>query len=327
MTVIAAEETASSSPVLREEIRPGERLRVARESHGLKVTEVAASLRLRVDTVQAMEEGSWDLLPGKTFVLGYLRSYCKLLDLPSDSLRTQILEEWQPAAPASILQANSKQINSSHWAIRSVTYFLIVLLGILVVMAWQGSIPFSSNDTLAKALTEQEKIVGVEANSSFLIEPEKDNFKVGERAKVIPQSLNSISAVLPEREPELPLAEESSIEELPKAASPTREAITSEKNLAEKEKAQDRAAPTSDQLLLHLSGDSWVDISDSTGKQLVYKLLKSGTTVELIGIAPFRVIVGNVLAAKMQLNGQPLDLTPHTKGNVARFTISSPVKG
>jgi cytoskeleton protein RodZ len=73
-----------------------------------------------------------------------------------------------------------------------------------------------------------------------------------------------------------------------------------------------------------LNGNSWVDISDSTGKQLVYKLLKAGTTLELAGVAPFHIIVGNALAAKMEFNGQPLDLTSHTKGNVARLTIRSP---
>jgi cytoskeleton protein RodZ len=318
--IASASEETNLSPVLSEEIRSGEQLRMARKVRGLNLTEVAASLRLRVDTVQAMEEGNWDLLPGKAFVLGYLRSYCKLLDLPPDSLRTQVLEEWQPAVPALMLHTNSRQINSSHWAIRSVTYLLIVLLSILVVMAWQGNIPFFSRDTVTKALAEQEKIVSTKSGTSFLTESERDNFKAGE-GKIIPQSLNSTPIVLPEREPELPLAEEASIEELPKISPPAGEAITSEKSLAAKGQGQN--APISDQLLLHLSGDSWVDISDSTGKQLVYKLLKVGTTVELIGIAPFRVIVGNALAAKMEFNDQPLDLMSHTRGNVARLTIGS----
>jgi cytoskeleton protein RodZ len=299
---------------------------MAREDHGLNLTEVAASLRLRVDTVQAMEEGSWDLLPGKAFVLGYLRSYCKLLDLPPDSLRMQVLEEWQPAVPALILHTNSRQINSSHWAIRSMTYLLIVLLGILVVIAWQGNISFFSSDTVAKALTEQEEIVGAKSGAPLLTEPESDSFRAREIPKVIPQSLNSSPPVLLEQELKLSLTEgASTTREVPKAVSLEGGATTREKSLAEEEEAeQGRDIPTSEQLLLHLNGDSWVDISDSTGKQLVYKLLKSGTTVELTGVAPFHVIVGNALAAKMKFNGQPLDLTSHTKGNVARLTVSSP---
>jgi cytoskeleton protein RodZ len=324
MTAMASEEMILSPP-LRGEIRSGERLRVAREGHGLNLTEVAASLRLRVDTVQAMEEGNWDLLPGKAFVLGYLRSYCKLLDLPPDSLQMQVLEEWQPAAPALILHTNPRQINSSHWAIRSVTYLLIVLLGILMVIAWQGNTSFFASNTVAKALVEQEGKVSAKSVASLLTEPEKNNFKARESLKVIPQDLNSISAVLPEQKPRLQLAEEASIGELPKAAFPKGGGINSEKNLAEQEKAaQDHDVSISEQLLLHLNGNSWVDISDSTGKQLVYKLLKAGTTLELSGVAPFHIIVGNALAAKMEFNGQPLDLTSHTKGNVARLTISSP---
>lgn len=318
--MVASDETPPS-PSPREEISPGEQLRRARGARGLELTEVAASLRLRMDTVRAMEEGCWDSLPGKAFVLGYVRSYCKFLDLPPDPLLAQVLDEWEPASPAPTPRTNAKSVRHSHWTIRSVTYLLIVLLGILVMMVWEGNIPFFSNEALTDEVPmEQEKSAKDEMGIS-LTAPEINDSRAEERPAVSPQSLNPASAASAE-EPELLPLEGDFNENLPETVSPLAPALIREDNLAGEE-AQGEGGSASIQLSLHLRGDSWVEVSDSTGEQLVYKLLKAGTTLELTGTAPLHATIGNALAAKVEFNGQPLDLAPYTQGNVARFTVGS----
>jgi cytoskeleton protein RodZ len=61
----------------------GAYLRIARINAGLDVDQVAEALRLRPFQVKAIEESKYDLLPGKTFVTGFLRSYANLLNLDS----------------------------------------------------------------------------------------------------------------------------------------------------------------------------------------------------------------------------------------------------
>jgi cytoskeleton protein RodZ len=62
-------------------ITVGNRLRMAREERNWSLHEVAEMLRLRAPQIQALEDGNYHLLPGQTFVTGFLRSYANLLDL------------------------------------------------------------------------------------------------------------------------------------------------------------------------------------------------------------------------------------------------------
>ncbi|WP_240761840.1 RodZ domain-containing protein [Nitrosococcus wardiae] len=315
--MVASEET-TPAPTPREEISPGERLRRAREARGLELTEIAANLRLRLDTVRAMEEGRWDSLPGKAFVLGYVRSYCKFLDVPPDPLLAQILDEWEPEdSPTLTPRTNAKPVKRGHGAIWGVTYLLIGLLGILIMMVWEGNIPFFSNELLTDEVsTEQEKSVGEEMVTP-LTASEINNSKAKERPMVSPQRLNPASRVSAE-EPES-LGEDFN-ERLAETASSVAPAPITEDHPAGEE-VQGVGGSVPAQLSLHLRGDSWVEVFDSTGEQLVYKLLKAGTTLELTGTAPLHAIIGNALAANVEFNGQPLDLVPYTQGNVARFTV------
>jgi cytoskeleton protein RodZ len=59
----------------------GALLVAAREARGLSVEAVAQQLKLSARQVRALEEGDFTLLPGRTFVRGFLRNYARLVAL------------------------------------------------------------------------------------------------------------------------------------------------------------------------------------------------------------------------------------------------------
>ena len=61
----------------------GERLRATRTEAGLSVAEVASRLRMQIRVVEALEAENWAKLGAPVFVRGQLRSYLRLLDLPT----------------------------------------------------------------------------------------------------------------------------------------------------------------------------------------------------------------------------------------------------
>lgn len=65
---------------------PGQRLREAREAQNLSREQVAHQLNQEVSTIEALEEDDYTRLPGKTYILGYLRSYARLLQLPENEI-------------------------------------------------------------------------------------------------------------------------------------------------------------------------------------------------------------------------------------------------
>ncbi|MEJ2755010.1 MAG: helix-turn-helix transcriptional regulator, partial [Gammaproteobacteria bacterium] len=65
---------------------PGQKLRVAREQAGLSQAEVAEKLFLHVGFVAHLENDAFDLLPGATFIKGYIKSYCRVLGIKPEPL-------------------------------------------------------------------------------------------------------------------------------------------------------------------------------------------------------------------------------------------------
>jgi len=59
----------------------GNFLRERREARGISLIEAEKDLRIRKKYLQALEEGNIDIIPGKTYLIGYLRNYSKYLGI------------------------------------------------------------------------------------------------------------------------------------------------------------------------------------------------------------------------------------------------------
>ena len=76
-------------------------------------------------------------------------------------------------------------------------------------------------------------------------------------------------------------------------------------------------------LTLRFSGDSWVQVIAADGRTLEQGLLPAGQSRSYAAGEVRRVVLGNAPAVVAQKGGQPLDLAPFIRANVARFTVSS----
>jgi cytoskeleton protein RodZ len=78
----------------------------------------------------------------------------------------------------------------------------------------------------------------------------------------------------------------------------------------------------SDFLLITFLGVSWVEVRDSTDNILYRDLRDSGDVLEIKGAAPFNVLLGDALFAKMILNGEDIDVSKSIRiDNSARLTV------
>jgi len=71
----------------------GNFLRERREAKGISLTEVEKDLKIRKKYLQSLEEGNIDLIPGKTYIVGYLRNYSKYLDIDEENIN-QIIQTY-----------------------------------------------------------------------------------------------------------------------------------------------------------------------------------------------------------------------------------------
>jgi cytoskeleton protein RodZ len=72
---------------------------------------------------------------------------------------------------------------------------------------------------------------------------------------------------------------------------------------------------------LQFTGESWVEIRSGNGKLLVSQLHPGGTVRVVTGVPPFTVVIGNAQHVRLSYNDKPVDLMPHVKVEVARFTL------
>ncbi|MCL2162387.1 MAG: helix-turn-helix domain-containing protein, partial [Betaproteobacteria bacterium] len=121
---------------------PGEILRQAREARGESLNDVARTLKLSAQQLEALEAGRYDTLPGPTFVRGFLRNYANYLDLPPEPLLEGISARVPTAADlASMikLDGNVQPAASPRPRSRLLPAALIVLAALaLAGLIWAG---------------------------------------------------------------------------------------------------------------------------------------------------------------------------------------------
>jgi cytoskeleton protein RodZ len=67
--------------------------------------------------------------------------------------------------------------------------------------------------------------------------------------------------------------------------------------------------------------DSWVEVRGADGSVLFTGTQKAQTDRQFTATGPVTMIIGNADAVKVEVDGQPFDLTPHTRAAIARVSL------
>ena len=76
----------------------GDRLRAARERKGLTIDQIASETRISRRHLESIESGDFETLPGRTYAVGFTRTYAKTLGLDEDEAVAQVREEMDLAS-------------------------------------------------------------------------------------------------------------------------------------------------------------------------------------------------------------------------------------
>lgn len=110
------------------------------------------------------------------------------------------------------------------------------------------------------------------------------------------------------------------VAEEPAQVDPEAPLATSDAELA----ATSAAATGPDRIEIVVDGESWLEVYDDRGRQLVYTLYSGDTPVVLNGWAPFDVFLGNSPAVTVRIDGAAVDQSPFVRSDkTARFLADS----
>lgn len=298
-----AEETASVAPVLL----VGEQLKAAREQAGMTALELARLLRLGVQQIEALEQGNWSSLPGRTFVKGFVRNYARAVRLDPVPLLAELdklpgLTNPSLDPPVSIHAPMPDQSQAPRRDI------LVVLAGVALVALAVAAYFFlpasllSSEEEAPPAILatepveegmEEEELLSEAGQAQPIQQAQQETGGVVTPAETIPAQTTSPSAAVTS----------------PPVAAPAVSTTAS------------TGAARTETLSFKFDKDSWVEIKDATGNQIVSRLYTAGTVKEVSGIPPFSMTVGNASHAKLQYKGKEVALEPRSASDVARMTL------
>lgn len=110
----------------------GQNLRAARTRRGDEIAQVSAALKIRKDHLNAVEQDRLEDLPGKTYAIGFIRSYARYLGLDAEEMVERFKQEVagrgddQPAAAAPQILHDERRLPHG-W--RIVAGLVILMLG------------------------------------------------------------------------------------------------------------------------------------------------------------------------------------------------------
>jgi cytoskeleton protein RodZ len=331
---------------------PGERLRAARLSMGFDLAKIASELHLTSSVVERLEADDYEDIGARVFVRGYLRNYARIVDMPSDSILRQFDEKWpeEPSKGATVRESPRLPADGGAgrgWA--GVTTWVVVIGAIaLFVMWWQGYLdevpppeitaetPGFADDTAAQppdivsmgeapaagdlsapdgslrlpsALPAPAEQVGIAGDPTEASSVSGDGVPSGTASVMLPsagdpaaESRGEAAGVVPILAPAGP--------------------VSADATAADGEDAAAGVPEPTPGVVMTFSAPCWVDVRDSTRKFKLFGEMPKGAREVLGGEPPYQFVVGNARAVTIEVNGEPFDIMPYAKGNVARFTLN-----
>jgi cytoskeleton protein RodZ len=298
----------------------GALLRTAREAAGMSIDTVAQQLKLAPRQVNAIEDGDFTRLPGRTFVRGFIRNYARLVRLDPESVlaalpgtaSTPTLDSPQLHATApTIGELPTNEHSKPGWTRWAIPLTLVAIIAAAALYEFihpaadihrdGANVPASAPEaSLSKTAPE---IIGTPLPNPVAPVPGPSYVAMPD-AMPGPVPAPTASIIVP-----AVTAAKPAIEAPPAAPAATAAAASSARAVAD--------SP----LTLAFRDFSWTEIKDRKGKLLLSGMNSGGTSQSLIGTPPLDVVIGNAADVTLTWKGKHVDLAPLTRQNVARFTL------
>lgn len=286
----------------------GQLLRAARESAGLDVATLAAQIKVPVAKIEAIESDRLEALPGLAFARGLAQTMCRVLKVAPEPVLSRL-----PRATGETLDEVSRGLNAPFRAgggggvildlsvLRRPIVWGPVAFGVAALAVWLmpvapfGSIPSLPTAPIGAAAPPPAPVPGTPPAAPV--------------------------DALPGMSPAAPSTVASGPARGPGVDSTSIEVVHSAPAVAGAASQPADAGQPVRPLQLRAASSSWVEVRDARGAVLLSRTLQPGETVGVAGQLPFQAIVGNAAETSATVNGQPFDIGPHTRDNVARFEV------
>ena len=300
-------------------------LKKAREEAGLHIAALAASLKVPVRKLEALEANRWDELTDPTFTRALASSVARhlkldpaavLLAMPTGKPVPLVISSGLGNAAPSRGKRALPSVPVLGWAIAAL---LLTALAMYFLPTWWPTTAEVTAPVGSDSTAKTDVVAPLDSPATLA-----SRVQVGsENVTSVTSTVNgSGSAPVPtaETQQSKPLSGE-----VPPVAAPNLPSSPSVGTALVDPPKTTAAAPASSGgelvLLIKANSDTWAEVIDDSKRVRVQRLLKTGEEQSFNGASSFSVVLGNAMAAQVFVRGQPLDLMARSKNNVARFDV------
>ena len=318
--------SAATETTLPQEVAPaaavsaGALLRQARQAQGVALGDLAATLKVPVEKLQALEDEDWQRLPDVVFLRALAQTICRTLHLEAAPVLALLPQQKVTAlAPQGGLNAPMRErgvpsilaTNTKHSPWPWVVLLLIVLGGGgYLGVQWMAPEWVRGVSTTVPAPSDP-------AGDSPLFSPavpeEGDGGGMGNMGDVAQAGEVPSVQVAALMQPALPEEEGAQPGFAAPATAPAAEPAAAP--------AAQAAASVSPVLRITAKGATWVQVLDAQQRLLIEKILQDGEVFSTSAPKPLTVAVGKADLATVEVNGAPFDVQAVARSNVARFEV------
>ena len=316
--------SAATETALPQEVAPaaavsaGALLRQARQAQGVALGDLAATLKVPVEKLQALEDEDWQRLPDVVFLRALAQTICRTLHLEAAPVLALLPQQKVTAlAPQGGLNAPMRErgvpsilaTNTKHSPWPWVVLLLIVLGGGgYLGVQWMAPEWVRGVSTTVSAPSDP-------AGDSPLFSPavpeEGDGGGMGNMGDVAQAGEVPTVQAAALMQPALP--EEEGAQPGFAAPAPAAEPAAAP--------AAQAAASVSPVLRITAKGATWVQVLDAQQRLLIEKILQDGEVFSTSAPKPLTVALGKADLATVEVNGAAFEVQAVARSNVARFEV------
>ncbi len=280
----------------------GEILRRTRLHYNQSLPDIERALRIRASQLEALETGNYEKLPGRVYVIGFIRSYSEYLGLNGEKMvhlfKTQAGGRAVPPAQMNFPVMASDTKMPQFWQVGLSVIAVLIILAVWWTMQSQDRALVTEVPPVASILPEEQQ-AQPPAQPAEEMPPQPATVQNTAEAKVNPVSAEIAAAAA----------------EIAK----TPEAEDSVAAQAPVEPATVPAAEAEKGVILNIKTNSWVEIRGKEGKSIVSRVLKAGDRYFVPDRPDLTISLGNSGGVELEVDGKklkPLGAEGEVKRNI-----------
>lgn len=266
-----------------------------REDAGIHVAALAATLKVPVRKLEALEADRYEAFPDVVFLRALASSVCRVLKVDP----APVLALLPHAVPRKLAEPSGTQASFRGAGVGVLAeksrprvvgpVVLALLLAALVVVFW----PRGGDRDAERSSSESPPVAAAAVPGDGDAAPQAGAVPVGEPAPAVQAPAREADAPVPEK------------------------VVPESGALAPAARAPDPQSA----LVIQARQQTWVQVRDGRGTVLVQKNLEAGERFAAADAAPWFVVIGRADAADVTVRGEPMDLAAIARSNVARFEV------